>query len=79
MKTPKRLLFFQESENAKNAHIQAPEIAKMVDRFFMPAGGLQNSAKITAEPHICFIQLIEDDQLFQAKKNTLFDPLLHAS
>ena len=27
--------FFQEPENAKKAHIQAPEIAKMVDRFFM--------------------------------------------
>ena len=27
--------FFQEPEIAKKAHIQAPEIAKMVDRFFM--------------------------------------------
>ena len=28
-------MFFQKPENAKKAYIQAPEIAKMVDRFFM--------------------------------------------
>ena len=31
----KGFLIFLEPENAKMAHIQAPEIAKLVDRFFM--------------------------------------------
>ena len=34
-KIQKGYCFFQEPENAKKAHIQAPEIAKMVNRFFM--------------------------------------------
>ena len=31
----KKTPVFHEPENAKKANIQAPEIAKMVDRFFM--------------------------------------------
>ena len=35
-----RSLFFQGSENAKKAHINAPDIAKLVDGLFIVVGVL---------------------------------------